>query len=88
MHLNKVCHRDIKPENILFESKSEGSILKLIDFGISTHDESVMTKVIGTPYYMAPEVIQGRYTSRCDVWACGVILYMMFCGVLPFLGAS
>lgn len=62
--------------------------MKLIDFGISTLNEPVMTKVIGTPYYMAPEVIKGDYTNKCDVWACGVILYLMLCGVPPFSGAS
>ena len=87
LHYHGVCHRDLKPENILFSSVDELSQLKLIDFGLSkvlkTMDDTIKGEV-GTLYYMAPEVIQGIYNEKCDVWSCGVILYIMLSGNPPF----
>ena len=87
LHYHGVCHRDLKPENILFSSVNELSQLKLIDFGLSkvlkTLDDTIKGEV-GTIYYMAPEVIQGIYNEKCDVWSCGVILYIMLSGSPPF----
>lgn len=87
LHAHGVCHRDLKPENILFSSIEEDSPLKLIDFGLSkvfNGDDNTMKGAVGTTFYMAPEVISGKYNEKCDVWACGVILYIMLCGKPPF----
>ena len=87
LHYHGVCHRDLKPENILLSSMDELSQLKLIDFGLSqvlktTND--IMKGQVGTLFYMAPEVILGNYNEKCDVWSCGVILYILLSGNPPF----
>ncbi|RDX68022.1 Phosphoenolpyruvate carboxylase kinase 1, partial [Mucuna pruriens] len=87
-HRCGVAHRDIKPDNILFDSAGN---LKLADFGSAEWfgDGSTMTGVVGTPYYVAPEVLMGRdYDEKVDVWSCGVILYIMLAGIPPFYGDS
>ena len=86
LHAHGVCHRDLKPENILFSNVADDSCLKLIDFGLSKvlDGESNMKKTVGTTFYMAPEVIQGNYNEKCDLWSCGIILYIMLCGKPPF----
>mmetsp|Transcript_89039 Transcript_89039/g.229736 ORF Transcript_89039/g.229736 Transcript_89039/m.229736 type:complete len:533 (-) Transcript_89039:105-1703(-) len=93
MHQNGVCHRDLKPENFLFQHKApiEGNTLKLIDFGIATTfrspNDTFSTKT-GTPYYVAPEVLsyRGTYGKEVDMWACGIIMYVLLSGRLPFKG--
>lgn len=89
-HQNKIVHRDLKPENILYESKRDDSPLKIIDFGTSKHynPETKMNQKFGTPYYIAPEVLRRKYTEKCDVWSCGVILYILLCGYPPFNGEN
>ena len=86
LHAHGVCHRDLKPENILFSNVADDSSLKLIDFGLSKvlDGENELKGTVGTTFYMAPEVIQGNYNEKCDLWACGVILYIMLCGKPPF----
>ena len=86
LHAHGVCHRDLKPENILFSNVADDSSLKLIDFGLSKvlDGENNMKKTVGTTFYMAPEVIQGNYNEKCDIWSCGIILYIMLCGKPPF----
>ena len=89
LHHNEIIHRDIKPENILFSVQGEYSSLKLIDFGLSTHLNSKREKFsVGTPYYMAPEMIEGKYYFKSDMWSIGVILYMLVTGTYPFNGKS
>lgn len=91
MHKNNVVHRDLKPENILLESKSkEDMIIKIIDFGLSTHFEysKKMKDKIGTAYYIAPDVLHGTYDEKCDIWSCGVILYILLSGFPPFNGSN
>lgn len=87
LHSHGVCHRDLKPENILFSNHEDESPLKLIDFGLSKvfdASNNTMKGTVGTTLYMAPEVFTGKYNEKCDVWSCGVILYLMLCGKPPF----
>ncbi|GAW79315.1 calcium-dependent protein kinase 4 [Plasmodium gonderi] len=91
MHKNNVVHRDLKPENILLETKNkEDMIIKIIDFGLSTHFEysKKMKDKIGTAYYIAPDVLHGTYDEKCDIWSCGVILYILLSGCPPFNGSN
>ncbi|KAF2612958.1 hypothetical protein F2Q70_00009780 [Brassica cretica] len=85
-HSLGVMHRDLKPENFLFVSKEEDSLLKTIDFGLSMFfkPDEVFTDVVGSPYYVAPEVLRKRYGSESDVWSAGVIVYILLSGVPPF----
>mmetsp|Transcript_13673 Transcript_13673/g.13393 ORF Transcript_13673/g.13393 Transcript_13673/m.13393 type:complete len:153 (+) Transcript_13673:563-1021(+) len=95
-----ISHRDIKPENFIFENKDSES-LKLIDFGLSSSiyiprnepkqqgkDFLNMKTIVGTVWYMAPEIYSKQYTEKCDVWSAGVMLYIMLCGYPPFFGES
>ncbi|KAH9621364.1 hypothetical protein KSS87_005751 [Heliosperma pusillum] len=87
-HRNLVSHRDIKPENILFDARNR---VKLCDFGSAEWygESNWMSGVVGTPYYVAPEVLAGReYNEKVDVWSAGVILYIMLGGVPPFIGET
>merc|ERR1719433_599706 len=92
MHESGVCHRDLKPENFLFLTKDSicGNVLKLIDFGLSrtfTPGEYMTTKA-GTAYYIAPQVLAGKYDASADLWSCGVIMYILLCGYPPFTGQT
>ena len=90
-----VSHRDLKLENFIFESKDEASNVKLIDFGLSSKYGATMRRMhtmVGTPYYIAPEVLNQEetgnrgYTAACDCWSLGVIAYMLLSGTPPFKG--
>ncbi|KAF5733668.1 Calcium dependent protein kinase 1 [Tripterygium wilfordii] len=85
-HSLGVMHRDLKPENFLLVSKEEDSLLKTIDFGLSVFFKpgEKFTDVVGSPYYVAPEVLRKRYGPEADVWSAGVILYIILSGVPPF----
>eukprot|EP00397_Hematodinium_sp_SG-2012_P008862 GEMP01008931.1.p1 GENE.GEMP01008931.1~~GEMP01008931.1.p1 ORF type:complete len:468 (+),score=108.98 GEMP01008931.1:96-1499(+) len=87
-HSNKIIHRDLKPENFLFANKSPDSPLKVIDFGLAAlfDKNEVMKTKAGTPYYVAPQVLKGAYTYKCDMWSCGVLMYIILCGYPPFYG--
>lgn len=89
-HQRGVVHRDLKPENLLFTTKNPDAKLKLIDFGTSALFDKTkkMKGIIGTYFYMAPEVISGNYDEKCDVWSLGVILYILLSGSLPFAGST
>ena len=100
-HSQGICHRDLKPENILFLNKNPDSPIKIIDFGLSKifgeikplmrgnkFEKNIMSARIGTTYYLSPEVLQGNYDNKCDIWSCGVILYIMLCGYPPFDGET
>ncbi|KAL5800529.1 hypothetical protein ACOSQ3_033610 [Xanthoceras sorbifolium] len=85
-HSLGVMHRDLKPENFLFISQDEDSLLKTIDFGLSIFFKpgEKFSDVVGSPYYVAPEVLRKRYGPEADVWSAGVILYILLSGVPPF----
>ncbi|KAH7301442.1 hypothetical protein KP509_23G026700 [Ceratopteris richardii] len=85
-HKHGVIHRDLKPENFLFANKKENSPLKAIDFGLSVFFKpgEKFSEIVGSPYYMAPEVLKRNYGPEVDVWSAGVILYILLCGVPPF----
>jgi len=87
-HSKGIVHRDLKPENFLFSTKSEGAPIKIIDFGLSRHNDAnhAMKTKVGTPYYVAPEVLRRDYTEGCDIWSIGVISYILLCGYPPFYG--
>lgn len=90
LHKHSIIHRDLKPENIVFESKNEGSLIKIIDFGTSKKigkDQKLKNR-LGTAYYIAPEVLTMLYDSKCDIWSCGVILYVLLFGIPPFNGKT
>ncbi|MQL80906.1 hypothetical protein Taro_013378 [Colocasia esculenta] len=81
-----VMHRDLKPENFLLATKSEGAMLKATDFGLSVYIEEgkVYRDIVGSAYYVAPEVLRRNYGKEIDVWSAGVILYILLSGVPPF----
>ncbi|XP_010909026.1 calcium-dependent protein kinase 26 isoform X2 [Elaeis guineensis] len=85
-HSLGVMHRDLKPENFLLVHKDDDSSLKAIDFGLSVFFKpgQVFTDVVGSPYYVAPEVLLKHYGPEADVWTAGVILYILLSGVPPF----
>ncbi|KAK3136374.1 hypothetical protein QOZ80_5BG0433000 [Eleusine coracana subsp. coracana] len=85
-HKNGVMHRDLKPENFLYANTSENSPLKVIDFGLSVcfQPGDRFSEIVGSPYYMAPEVLKRNYGQEIDIWSAGVILYILLCGVPPF----
>jgi len=91
LHSRSICHRDLKLENWVLESgKDVWSPLKLIDFGLSTHfrNGERLTRVVGSSYYVAPEVLKKSYTEACDLWSLGVIVYMLLSGAPPFYGKN
>ena len=87
LHINNIVHRDLKPENLLL---GKGKILKIIDFGLSNYsfDNQYLNTPCGSPSYASPEMIKGKKYNGfiSDIWSCGVILYVMLCGYLPFDG--
>lgn len=85
-HLQGVVHRDLKPENFLYTSKDENSQLKVIDFGLSdfVRPDERLNDIVGSAYYVAPEVLHRSYSIEADVWSIGVIAYILLCGSRPF----
>ena len=93
-HKLKIIHRDLKPENILISKKTKNgfNIIKIIDFGTAiffnkNNDDKSLT---GSIYYISPEVLSKKrnYTEKCDVWSCGIIMYILLTGQPPFNGDS
>eukprot|EP01068_Selenidium_serpulae_P004818 Selendium_serpulae@DN3762_c0_g1_i1.p1 len=89
-HKRRICHRDLKLENWVYASPDEAAPLKLIDFGFSRifNPGVPMTAMHGTVYYVSPEVMEGCYAEKCDVWSIGVIVYMLLSGSPPFNGGT
>ncbi|KAL7613405.1 calcium-dependent protein kinase 1 [Lactuca sativa] len=85
-HSMSVMHRDLKPENFLFVDKREDALLKTIDFGLSVFFKpgESFHDVVGSPYYVAPEILRKNYGPEADVWSAGVIVYILLSGVPPF----
>lgn len=85
-HLQGVVHRDLKPENFLYTSKDENSPLKAIDFGLSDYvkPDERLNDIVGSAYYVAPEVLHRAYGTEADMWSIGVIAYILLCGSRPF----
>ena len=97
LHENEILHRDIKPENILISKKEidlltdeEYFWIEIIDFGtaeIFGQDKNIK-EIVGSSYYIAPEVLNNEYSEKCDTWSVGVILYMFLVGSPPFNGKN
>ncbi len=96
-HSTSIVHRDIKAENILIESIDTHIIddkgvelynIRLSDFSSARSFNKLkkLTKKVGTPYYIAPEVLKRNYNEKCDVWSIGVLLFILLCGKPPFYG--
>ncbi|ORX49113.1 kinase-like protein [Hesseltinella vesiculosa] len=82
LHQHDIVYRDLKPENILLDAKGH---IKLADFGFAKHVESRTFTVVGTPDYIAPEIIHGKgYTKAVDWWSLGVLIYELYVGKAPF----
>ncbi|XP_042433256.1 calcium-dependent protein kinase 2-like isoform X1 [Zingiber officinale] len=85
-HFMGVMHRDLKPENFLLATKDENAMLKATDFGLSVYIEEgkQLRDIVGSAYYVAPEVLRRSYGKEADIWSAGVILYILLSGVPPF----
>jgi 5'-AMP-activated protein kinase catalytic alpha subunit len=85
LHTIGICHRDIKPENLLMDDYNN---LKIVDFGLSNTYSAHQTlkTACGSPCYAAPEMVAGKTYAGlpADIWSCGVVLFAMVCGYLPF----
>ena len=97
LHSKGIVHRDIKPENILVQNDNKNNKnyldeihIKLIDFGASNFfkENEILTLKVGSPYYIAPEVLNKSYNEKCDIWSAGVVLYVMLTGNFPFVGKT
>ncbi|CAD8056924.1 unnamed protein product [Paramecium primaurelia] len=90
LHSMGIAHRDLKPENVLFASKEKDAPIKVIDFGLSKKFRNINQKIqrmnskVGTPIYVAPEIIAGDYSFQCDEWSLGCIMHVLLCGNPPF----
>jgi len=89
LHKQHIVHRDLKPENLLVMSDNDTHVM-ISDFGLSRilTDKSLMSTACGTPYYVAPEIVNasGQYGSKVDLWSIGVVTYFLLAGFPPFMG--
>jgi len=84
-HKLNIIHRDIKPENLMFGKEGE---IRIVDFGLAQESKKNIQQMAGTPYFMSPDVLNGSYGQKCDIWSLGCVLYMLVAGELPFDGTS
>ena len=91
-HNNGIVHRDIKPENLLYlkEGNEENNPIKIVDFGLSQYINSKhnLNSLVGSSFYVSPEVLASNYNEKCDIWSTGVILYILLSGDPPFFGIN
>jgi calcium-dependent protein kinase len=98
-HSNSIINRDFRPENILIESEEklthEGKEITLYNIRISDFKSArtfktskKLNKKVGNPYYIAPEVLKRKYNEKCDIWSCGIIMYVLLTGKPPFSGST
>lgn len=88
LHSRGIVHRDIKPENIMMVNKDSLDI-KLADFDTATVFKGTnIRQMLGTPLYMAPEILKGSYNEKCDLWSCGIIFYILLRGSPPYNGTD
>ena len=92
-HRRHIAHRDIKPENLMFRAPPSANAaddeLCLVDFGFAMEYDpgaNTMTDQVGSPSYVAPEVLANHFTEKCDIWSIGVVMYILLCGESPFTG--
>lgn len=99
IHSANIINRDLRLENILVESKEFKIVngeeypiynIRMGDFksARSFKNSKKLNKKVGNPYYIAPEVLKRRYTEKCDLWSCGIIMYILLCGRPPYCGCS
>lgn len=82
LHERDIIYRDMKPENVMIDTYG---YIKMIDFGTATDIKGRTYTLVGTPHYLAPEVIVGKgYTKNADLWSLGICLYELLCGRVPF----
>jgi len=91
--LKGIAHRDLRLEKILIDSQDDISNeifnIKILNFiNCEYFEKNKLTELIGMPYYIAPEVLKGSYTEKCDMWSCGVIMYTLLCGIPPFFSEN
>eukprot|EP00301_Raphidiophrys_heterophryoidea_P004568 c1197_g1_i1.p1 GENE.c1197_g1_i1~~c1197_g1_i1.p1 ORF type:complete len:459 (-),score=109.09 c1197_g1_i1:291-1667(-) len=89
MHNQGTVHRDVKPENLVLMTKGSSVDVKLADFGLSKLSIQSMRTFVGTPHYLAPEMLKGdEYGKEVDIWAIGVVTFQMLTGCIPFVGET
>lgn len=90
LHKNLIVHRGITPENMVFEGNISNFLIKIIDFKLLTFlpEKTRLTEKVGAVYYIAPEILSENYDFKCDIWSCGILLFVMLCGRFPFTGNS
>lgn len=88
-HKRGVAHRDLKLENIMYSHKGRGAEIKLVDFGLGSFGAELSDELVGSWLFMAPEVIMHKHNpKKADMWSCGVLMYCMMAGYLPFRGGT